>query len=120
MKILASSTQRRTTALMMKGVRFSAVFSIVFVLTVLATSTVVFATTTASGVPWETAMETMIGYFSGQTARLLAALMFIGGAVLWGFSRNEEGFQTVGKVILAAGLMIGAATISTGIFGAVI
>jgi type IV secretory pathway VirB2 component (pilin) len=73
-----------------------------------------------AGVPWETALTSFLGIFSGQTARLLAALMFIGGAVIWGFSRNEEGFQMIGKVIVSAGLIIGAAAISTTIFGAVI
>jgi type IV secretory pathway VirB2 component (pilin) len=71
-------------------------------------------------VPWETALTSFLDIFSGQTARLLAALMFIGGAVIWGFSRNEEGFQMIGKVIVSAGLIIGAAAISTTIFGAVI
>jgi type IV secretory pathway VirB2 component (pilin) len=75
---------------------------------------------TTAGVPWETALTSFLGIFSGQTARLLAALMFIGGAVIWGFSRNEEGFQMIGKVIVSAGLIIGAAAISTTIFGAVI
>jgi len=75
---------------------------------------------TTAGVPWETALTSFLEIFSGQTARLLAALMFIGGAVIWGFSRNEEGFQMIGKVIVSAGLIIGAAAISTTIFGAVI
>jgi len=75
---------------------------------------------TAAGVPWETALTSFLAIFSGQTARLLAALMFIGGAVIWGFSRNEEGFQMIGKVIVSVGLIIGAAAISTTIFGAVI
>jgi type IV secretory pathway VirB2 component (pilin) len=75
---------------------------------------------TTAGVPWETALTSFLDIFSGQTARLLAALMFIGGAVIWGFSRNEEGFQMIGKVIVSAGLIIGAAAISTTIFGAVI
>lgn len=75
---------------------------------------------TTAGVPWETALMSFLDIFSGQTARLLAALMFIGGAVIWGFSRNEEGFQMIGKVIVSAGLIIGAAAISTTIFGAVI
>lgn len=75
---------------------------------------------TTAGVPWETALASFLDIFSGQTARLLAALMFIGGAVIWGFSRNEEGFQMIGKVIVSAGLIIGAAAISTTIFGAVI
>ena len=80
----------------------------------------VLAAGTTAGVPWETALTSFLDIFSGQTARLLAALMFIGGAVIWGFSRNEEGFQMIGKVIVSAGLIIGAAAISTTIFGAVI
>ncbi|WP_181149428.1 TrbC/VirB2 family protein [Salinibacter sp. 10B] len=83
-------------------------------------ATPAFAAGTTAGVPWETALTSFLDIFSGQTARLLAALMFIGGAVIWGFSRNEEGFQMIGKVIVSAGLIIGAAALSTTIFGAVV
>lgn len=78
------------------------------------------AGTTSTAVPWDTAMANMISIFTGQTARLLSALMFVGGAVIWGFSRNDEGLQTIGKVILAAGLIIGSLTLSDFLFGAVV
>ncbi len=86
----------------------------------LLTTSVVWGASTASGVPWEGALTAILDILSGTTARLLAALMFIGGALLWGFSRSDDGMQMIGRVILAAGLVVGAASISTTIFGAVL
>jgi type IV secretory pathway VirB2 component (pilin) len=65
-------------------------------------------------------MANMIGILTGGTARFLAAIMFIGGALMWGFSRNEDGMQTIAKVIMAAGLIIGCLTLTDFLFGAVV
>lgn len=89
--------------------------------TVLALSVTLYASSASSAaVPWDAAMANMIGILTGGTARFLAAIMFVGGALMWGFSRNEDGMQTIAKVILAAGLIIGALTLTDFLFGAVV
>lgn len=102
------------------GIVLSTRLIVVVILGFLLTTTLVLAAGTGAGVPWETALTAILDILSGTTARLLAGLMFVGGAILWGFSRNDEGMQMVGRVILAAGLIIGAAAISSTIFGAAI
>jgi len=92
-----------------------------FLLAVFAGSVTLYAASSAStAVPWDAAMANMIGILTGGTARFLAAIMFIGGAIMWGFSRNEDGMQTIAKVILAAGLIIGCLTLTDFLFGAVV
>ena len=89
--------------------------------TILAGTVTIYATSTSStAVPWDAAMANLIGILTGGTARFLAAIMFVGGAIMWGFSRNEDGMQTIAKVILAAGLIIGALTLTNFLFGAAV
>lgn len=114
--MLNSTNEKYVRAGTILSVRLIAVVT----LGILLTTTVVLAAGTGAGVPWETALTAILDILSGTTARLLAGLMFVGGAILWGFSRNDEGMQMVGRVILAAGLIIGAAAISSTIFGAAI
>jgi type IV secretory pathway VirB2 component (pilin) len=93
----------------------------VFLLAVLGGTVTLFAASASStAVPWDAAMANMIGILTGGTARFLAAIMFIGGALMWGFSRNEDGMQTIAKVIMAAGLIIGCLTLTDFLFGAVV
>ena len=93
----------------------------VFFLAILAGSVTLYAASASStAVPWDAAMANMIGILTGGTARFLAAIMFIGGALMWGFSRNEDGMQTIAKVIMAAGLIIGCLTLTDFLFGAVV
>jgi type IV secretory pathway VirB2 component (pilin) len=89
--------------------------------TILAgTVTIYAASASSTAVPWDAAMANLIGILTGGTARFLAAIMFVGGAIMWGFSRNEDGMQTIAKVILAAGLIIGALTLTDFLFGAAV
>jgi type IV secretory pathway VirB2 component (pilin) len=73
-----------------------------------------------ASVPWNTALDNLLSILSGTTARLLAALAFIGGGIIWAFSRNDEGMQMVGRVVMAAGLMVGAVSLTNILFGAAI
>jgi type IV secretory pathway VirB2 component (pilin) len=89
---------------------------------VIASTAAIYAEGDAAGasVPWEGALEGILNILTGRTARFIAALMFVGGAMLWGFSRNEDGMSTIGKVILSVGLIIGSLSITDLIFTAVV
>ena len=102
-------------------IRAALPYAALMIVTIAAgTATLYAASASSTAVPWDAAMANLISILTGGTARLLAAIMFVGGAIMWGFSRNEDGMQTIAKVILAAGLIIGALTLTDFLFGAAV
>jgi type IV secretory pathway VirB2 component (pilin) len=117
------NTHATKKRLMQPPVRIRVVlpYAALMIATILAgTVTIYAASASSTAVPWDAAMANLIGILTGGTARFLAAIMFVGGAIMWGFSRNEDGMQTIAKVILAAGLIIGALTLTDFLFGAAV
>ena len=111
----------RQTARPVPTIRFFFVYAALMVLAILTGGVALYAASAATtAVPWDAGMAAMIGIFTGATARYLAALMFLGGAIVWGFSANDDGMRMIGKVILAGGLIIGALTLTEFLFGAVV
>ena len=57
--------------------------------------------------PWNTPLQRLLDNLSGQTARTLGMLMFIVGALTWGFSRNEEHVRRFGTIVFGCAVAIG-------------
>ncbi len=61
--------------------------------------------------PWNAPLETVLSNLSGPTGRTLAALMFVIGGAIWGFTRHEEGAKRFGQAIFGIAIMLGAVQI---------
>lgn len=61
--------------------------------------------------PWNAPLETVLSNLTGPTGRTLAALMFVIGGAVWGFTRHEEGAKKFGQAIFGIAIMLGAAQI---------
>jgi type IV secretion system protein VirB2 len=57
--------------------------------------------------PWNTPLQQLLDNLSGQTARTLGMLMFVVGALTWGFSRNEEHVRRFGTIVFGCAVAIG-------------
>ena len=57
--------------------------------------------------PWNTPLQRLLDNLSGQTARTLGMLMFVVGALTWGFSRNEEHVRRFGTIVFGCAVAIG-------------
>jgi len=57
--------------------------------------------------PWNTPLQRLLDNLSGPTARTLGMLMFVVGALTWGFSRNEEHVRRFGTIVFGCAVAIG-------------
>jgi type IV secretory pathway VirB2 component (pilin) len=57
--------------------------------------------------PWNAPLQRLLDNLSGQTARTLGMLMFVVGALTWGFSRNEEHVRRFGTIVFGCAVAIG-------------
>lgn len=57
--------------------------------------------------PWNSPLQQLLDNLSGQTARTLGMLMFVVGALTWGFSRNEEHVRRFGTIVFGCAVAIG-------------
>ena len=57
--------------------------------------------------PWNTPLQQLLDNLSGPTARTLGMLMFVVGALTWGFSRNEDHVRRFGTIVFGSAIAIG-------------
>lgn len=79
----------------------------------LITPAVVSAGTGGPTLPWNTPLQNLLDNLTGQTARILAAIMLVIGGIVWGFSGSEEGAKRFGQGVCAIAIMFGAVSIVT-------
>lgn len=60
-----------------------------------------------AAMPWNAPLENLLSNLSGPTAQTLGMLMFVVGALMWGFSRNEEHIRRFGGAVFGAAIAIG-------------
>lgn len=60
-----------------------------------------------AAMPWNAPLENLLNNLSGPTAQTLGMLMFVVGALTWGFSRNEEHIRKFGGAVFGAAIAIG-------------
>lgn len=77
----------------------------------LAASRVWAGTTGGTDMPWNGPLEAVLSNLTGPTGRALAALMFVIGGAVWGFTRHEEGAKKFGQAIFGIAVMLGAVQI---------
>ncbi|MGH7448627.1 MAG: TrbC/VirB2 family protein, partial [Longimicrobiales bacterium] len=70
-------------------------------------ATEVAAAGTGPDMPWNTPLQRLLDNLSGPTARTLGMLMFVIGALTWGFSRNEEHVRRFGTIVFGCAVAIG-------------
>ena len=79
----------------------------------LATGLLVVASSTASAgagapMPWDTALQNLLGNLSGPTARALVLIAIVACGLLWAFTRNEEGLKRLGQIAFGGAIALGA------------
>ena len=80
----------------------------VILLSLLVPAAELWAAGTAGPVmPWNSPLQRLLDNLSGQTARTLGMLMFVVGALTWGFSRNEEHVRRFGTIVFGCAVAIG-------------
>ena len=84
---------------------------VIMMVVLLITPAIVSAGTGGPTLPWNTPLQNLLDNLTGQTARILAALMLVIGGVVWGFSGSEEGAKRFGQGICAIAIMFGAVSI---------
>lgn len=57
--------------------------------------------------PWNTPLQNLLDNLSGPTAQTIGMLMFVIGALTWGFSRNEEHVRRFGGAVFGCAVAIG-------------
>jgi type IV secretion system protein TrbC len=57
--------------------------------------------------PWNGPLQNLLDNLSGPTAQTLGMLMFVIGALMWGFSRNEEHIRRFGGAVFGCAIAIG-------------
>jgi type IV secretion system protein TrbC len=67
--------------------------------------------TGGADMPWNAPLQTVLSNLTGPTGRTLAALMFVIGGAIWGFTRHEEGAKKFGQAIFGIAIMLGAVQI---------
>lgn len=60
-----------------------------------------------AAMPWNAPLQNLLDNLSGPTAQTLGMLMFVVGALTWGFSRNEEHIRKFGGAVFGAAIAIG-------------
>lgn len=83
----------------------------VLALLTLTASTAWAGTTGGTDMPWNGPLQQVLGNLTGTTGRTLAALMFVIGGAVWGFTRHEEGAKKFGQAIFGIAVMLGAVQI---------
>jgi type IV secretion system protein TrbC len=86
--------------------RSAGVFGVLFTIA-LVQSTEAWAAGSGPSMPWNGPLQNLLDNLSGPTARTLGMLMFVLGALLWGFSRNEEHIRRFGGAIFGCAIAIG-------------
>ena len=71
-------------------------------------ATAAHAGTSGSSMPWNTPLQNILDNLTGPTAKTLAGIMIVIGALVWGFGRHETGASRIGQAIVAIGLLFGA------------
>lgn len=61
--------------------------------------------------PWNSPLDRLLDNLSGPTARTLGMLMFVVGALTWGFSRNEEHARRFGTIVFGCAVAIGVVSL---------
>ena len=61
--------------------------------------------------PWNGPLQNLLDNLSGTTAQTLGMLMFVIGALMWGFSRNEEHIRRFGGAVFGCAIAIGVVTL---------
>lgn len=71
--------------------------------------------------PWNAPLQNLLDNLSGPTAVTIGMLMFVIGAVMWGFSRNEEHIRKFGGTIIGVAIAVGVVNLfnALGFQGAV-
>lgn len=57
--------------------------------------------------PWNAPLQNLLDNLSGPTAQTLGMLAFVIGALMWGFSRNDEHIRKFGGAVFGAAVAIG-------------
>lgn len=57
--------------------------------------------------PWNGPLQRLLDNLSGPTAQTLGMLAFVTGALMWGFSRNEDHLRRFGGAVFGAAIAIG-------------
>jgi type IV secretory pathway VirB2 component (pilin) len=61
--------------------------------------------------PWNGPLQNLLDNLSGTTAQVLGMLMFVIGALMWGFSRNEEHIRRFGGAVFGCAIAIGVVSL---------
>jgi type IV secretion system protein VirB2 len=61
--------------------------------------------------PWNAPLQNLLDNLSGPTAQVLGMLMFVIGALMWGFSRNEEHIRKFGGAVFGCAIAIGVVSL---------
>ena len=91
------------------GTRRAAVMALAGLLSL---PTLVYAGTAGGAdMPWTGPLQALLDNLTGPTARIIGALAFVIGGMLWAFTRAEEGAKRFAQAIIGIAIMIGAANI---------
>jgi type IV secretion system protein VirB2 len=71
-------------------------------------ATAAHAGSSGTSMPWNTPLQNILDNLTGPTAKTLAGIMIVIGALVWGFGRHEVGASRIGQAIVAIGLLFGA------------
>ena len=89
------------------GTRSLVALGVIALLTLVSASDLWAAGLGGPDMPWNTPLQRLLDNLSGQTARTLGMLMFVVGALTWGFSRNEEHVRRFGTIVFGCAVAIG-------------
>lgn len=72
--------------------------------------------------PWNTPLQNILDNLTGPTAKTLAGVMIVIGALVWGFGRHEAGASRIGQAVVSIGLLFGAVSFinTLGFQGAIV
>ncbi len=87
--------------------RSLAVFGCAFAFMVISSSPLWASGTGGPTMPWNAPLQNLLDNLSGTTAQVLGMLMFVIGALTWGFSRNEEHIRRFGGAVFGCAIAIG-------------
>lgn len=65
--------------------------------------------------PWNSPLQRLLDNLSGQTAQTLGMLMFVIGALTWGFSKSEDHVRRFGGIIFGVAIAIGVVNLFNGL-----
>ena len=87
------------------------VFGGLMVLSLVYTSQLWASGTGGPPMPWNGPLQNLLDNLSGTTAQTLGMLMFVIGALMWGFSRNEEHIRKFGGAVFGCAIAIGVVSL---------